>query len=129
MGMPFPNPVVGGGGALVIPIIRSPNFSIPAKTGWAIMANGDAYFFNVTAEGAVTATSVIVNGSGDGVFVYDGTPAKGTLVVAITSASGTDNFGNAYSGPGIAVSAPGPTGKNEIQVRPDKRAIFIYADS
>lgn len=128
MGQPFPNEVVGGGGALVVPLIRSPNFDLAAQTGWAIYANGDAYFFNVTAEGAVTANTVVVSGSGDGVFIYDGTPGPDTLVVAVASAAGSDAFGNAYSGPGISVSAPGPGGgKNEIQVRPDLNAVLIYA--
>jgi hypothetical protein len=125
---PFANPVVGGGGALVVPLIRSPNFSLAGKTGWAVYANGDAYFFNVTAEGSVTATSVIVQGAGDGVFVYDGAPALNSLVVSVASQAGADQYGNSYSGPGISVSAPGPDGgKNEIQIRPDKNAVLIYA--
>lgn len=128
MGYPFPNPVVGGGGALVVPVIRSPNFSLENQTGWAIYANGDAYFFDVTATGAVAANTVIVSGGGDGVFIYDGLPAADTLVVSIASATGIDRYGNSYSGPGISVSAPGPDGgKNEIQVRPDKNAVLIYA--
>jgi hypothetical protein len=128
MGTPFPNPVVGGGGALVVPVIRSPNFSLEDQTGWAVYANGDAYFFNVTASGEVSANSVIVDGEGDGVFVYDGAPGPNTLIVSIASQAGTDGYGNPYSGPGISVSAPGPDGgKNEIQVRPDKNAILIYA--
>lgn len=124
----FSHPIVGGGpGNLLIPQIQSPNFSIADQTGWAILKNGDAYFFNITAEGAVTANTVIVRGSGDGVFVYDGVPGLDTLIVAISSMAGTDPFGNPYSGPGISVSAPGPSGgKNEIQVRPDLNAILIY---
>lgn len=125
----FANPIIGGQGALVRPEIRSPGFSIPGKTGWAILRDGSAYFFNVTATGIVTATSVIVDGAGKGVFIYDGAAAHNNLVVSIASGPGTDLFSNAYSGPGISVSAPGPTGKNEIQIRPDKRAIFVYADS
>lgn len=125
----FANPVIGGQGALVRDEIRSPGFSIAGKTGWAILRDGSAYFFNVTATGIVTATSVIVDGAGKGVFIYDGPAAHNNLVVAIASGPGTDQFANAHSGPGISISAPGPTGKNEIQVRPDKRAIFIYADS
>lgn len=127
MGTPFPNPVVGGGGALVVPVIRSPGFSLAGKTGWAIFADGSAYFFNVTAAGQVTSNTVVVNGSGDGVFVYDGAPGPGSLVVAIASAAGSDQYGNAYSGPGIAVSAPGGGGKNIIQIRPDKNAVLVYA--
>jgi hypothetical protein len=127
MGQPFPQDVTAGG-QLIIPAIYSPNFSLAAQTGWAIMSNGDAYFFNLTAEGAVTANTVVVNGAGDGVFIYDGTPGPDTLVVSLASAAGTDPYGNAYSGPGISVSAPGPGGgKNEIQVRPDLNAVLIYA--
>jgi hypothetical protein len=125
----FADDIVGGGGNLIRKSIQSPNFSLTAKTGWAILKNGDAFFFNVTASGLVTANSVIVSGTGDGVFIYDGLPAHNSLVVSIAAAAGTDGFSNAYSGPGISVSAPGPTGKNEIQIRPDKRAIFVYADS
>lgn len=127
MSQPFSNPVVGGGGALVVPVIRSPDFDLAAQTGWAIYANGDAYFFNLTAAGSVTSNTVIVSGAGDGVFIYDGTPALNSLVVSLASAAGTDPYGNAYSGPGISVSAPGGGGKNEIQIRPDKNAVLIYA--
>ena len=122
----FQHDIAGGQGNLVIPALQSPNFSIAAKTGWAIMRNGDAWFFNVTAQGAVTSNTVVVSGSGDGVFIYSGAPGPGTLVVAIVSAAGTDPYGNAYTGPGIAVSLPGTSG-NQIQVRPDKGAVFIYA--
>jgi hypothetical protein len=125
--MPFNNPVMGGPN-LIRPRMQSPNFSIAAQTGWAIFENGDAFFFNITATGAVTSNTVIVAGAGDGVFVYDGAPASGSLVVAIAAAAGTDPYGNAYSGPGIAISAPGSGGgKNEIQIRPDLNAVLIYA--
>jgi hypothetical protein len=126
MGTPFPNPVVGGGGALVVPLIRSPNFSLEDQTGWAIYANGDAYFFNVTAAGAVTATSVVVSGAGDGIFLYDGTPAYGNLLLAASSMSGDDQFGNPYTGPGISLSIPGSE-PNSIQLRPDLGALLVYA--
>jgi hypothetical protein len=125
----FANPVVGGQGALVRAEVKSPNFSLAAKTGWAIMRDGTAYFFNVTASGVVTANSVVIDGAGQGLFIYNGAPALNSLMIAAVSGAGTDGFGNQYSGPGITVSAPGPTGKNEIQIRPDKRAMFIYADS
>lgn len=125
----FDNPITGAGGALTINQIKSPNFDQLAQTGWAILKDGEAFFFNVTASGSVTANKMIVVGTSDGLFVYDGSAGPGTLVVAIVPAAGTDAFGNAYSGPGISISAPGGTGKNEIQIRPDKRAMFIYADS
>lgn len=123
----FSNPVIGGASTLIRDAIQSSNFSLAARTGWAILKNGDAWFFNITATGEITGNSVVVSGSGGGVFVYDGLPGPGTLIVAIVGAAGTDPYGNAYSGPGIAISAPGPAGKNEIQIRPDKNALFIYA--
>jgi hypothetical protein len=124
--MPFPEQVAPGG-ILVYPQIQSPNFSLADQTGWAILSNGDAYFFDITATGSVTANTVVVAGSGDGVFIYDGIPAYGNLILAISSAAGTDAYGNQYSGPGIAISAPGSNTNNEIQLRPDKSAILIYA--
>lgn len=126
----FANPVVGGQGALVRTIIRSPNFSIPAHTGWGILRDGSAYFFNVTASGVVTANSVIIDGAGNGVFIYGGIPALGNLIVSATSGAGVDGEGNHYSGPGISVSAPGlGAGKNIIQIRPDLKAMLVYASS
>jgi hypothetical protein len=126
MSMPFPEQVAPGG-ILIYPQIQSPNFNLAAQTGWAIMSNGDAYFFNITAEGSITSNTVVVDGTGDGVFIYSGTPGPGTLILAMSSAAGTDRFGNHYSGPGIAISAPGSGTNNEIQIRPDLSAILIYA--
>ena len=124
----FQHAIAGGQGNLVTPQLQSPNFDLATETGWAILRNGDAYFFNITAAGSVTSDTVLITGGGDGVFVYDGAPAPGSLVVSIASAAGADHFGNQYSGPGISISAPGPGGgKNEIQVRPDKYAVLIYA--
>jgi hypothetical protein len=123
MGTPFPQEVTAGG-QLIVPQIYSPNFNLADQTGWAIMSNGDAYFFNLTAAGSVTANTVVVKGSGDGLFIYTGTPGPGTLVLAATSASGTDMYGNYFAGPGISVSGPG--GNAEIQIRPDKNAILVY---
>lgn len=122
----FSNPIIGGGGSLVYPAIKSPNFSLADQTGWAIMKDGSAYFFNVTATGAVTANSVIIDGPTGGLFIYDGPPAFGSLVLAATGAAGTDRYGNAYSGPGISINAPG-TDNREIQIRPDLNAVLIYA--
>lgn len=125
----FADPIIGGSGNLIRPSVQSPNFSLASKTGWAILKDGSAYFFNVTATGVVTANAVIVDGAGQGVFIYDGPAGLNNLVVAAVSGAGADPFGNTQPGPGIFISAPGPTGKNEIQIRPDKRAMFIYADS
>jgi hypothetical protein len=126
----FNNDTLGGAlGTLIRDQVQSANFNLAAQTGWAILKNGNAYFWNLTATGDITTTTVIVAGATGGTFIYDGAAGPGTLVVAITGAAGTDEFGNAYSGPGISVSAPGSTGKNEIQIRPDKDAVFIYAKS
>jgi hypothetical protein len=122
----FEHAIAGGQGKLITTQLQSPDFDLATETGWAILKNGDAYFFNLTAAGSITTNTVVVKGSGDGVFVYDGIPGPGTLVVAIASMAGTDGFGNDYSGPGIAVSAAGAAGKNEIQIRPDLNAVLIY---
>ena len=92
----FADPLVDGNGELIIPAIQSPNFDLGAQTGWAIMQNGDAYFFNITATGSVTAQSVIVHGTTGGVFIYSGSPALGNLIVSIAGAAGVDPYGNAY---------------------------------
>ena len=44
------------------------------------------------------ARQVIVDGSGsgDGVFVYDGTPMLGNLIVSVTAEAGVDQYGNVY---------------------------------
>lgn len=69
MGQPFPEEIADGGNNLLVPAIQSPNFSITNQTGWAIEQNGDAYFYNITAEGSVTATTLVATGPGEGVFV------------------------------------------------------------
>lgn len=117
------NPVVGST-VLRRPAIQSPNFA-HGLSGWTVNADGSAEFNSLVIRGEFDGTSYIMNAAG--AFFYSGTPAAGNLIVAIAPASGTDAFGNAYTGPGISVSAPGAGGKNIIQVRPDKSAIFIYA--
>jgi len=46
--------------------------------------------------GILRARQVIISGTPDGLFVYDGTPAAGTLIASIAAAKGTDSYGNAY---------------------------------
>jgi hypothetical protein len=65
----YAHDIAGGNGELIVPAVQSPNFSIADKTGWAIMRNGDAYFFDITAEGTVTSSTFVVFGNG-GVFIY-----------------------------------------------------------
>lgn len=97
------NPVVGST-VLRRPAIQSPNFNMAAQTGWSIDANGNAYFFNVTATGTITSTTVVVQGSAGGVFVYSGSPALGNLIVSAAGATATDAYGNSYP-EGINVTA------------------------
>lgn len=94
--MGFNNPLTGLNGSLIYPQVKSPDFSLAGQTGWAILKNGNAYFFNVTATGTITATSVVVAGATGGLFIYSGVPAHGNLIGSWAGASGTDAFGNAY---------------------------------
>jgi hypothetical protein len=56
-------------------------------------------------NGLVVANQVIVFGTGGGIFVYNGTPGVGNLIASIAPANGTDQFGNAYYGPGFVAYA------------------------
>lgn len=119
----FANPIIGGAGALVYPSIHSPNF-VHEVSGWTINKDGSAEFDNLVIRGTFSGNDFILNNAG--FFLYQGTPGRGNLILAAASQAGTDQFGNAYSGPGIAVSNVGG-GQNEIQVRPDLNAVLIYA--
>ena len=93
------------------------------------MRNGDAYFFNVTAEGAVTSNPGHRQGPGDGLFVYDGVAgARDARRRHCQRRPEKTSSATPTQGPGIAISAPGlGGGKNEIQIRPDLNAVLIYA--
>ena len=45
---------------------------------------------------ATFSTYVVIEGSNDGLFVYNGTPAAGNLIASISFAAGTDPYGNPY---------------------------------
>jgi hypothetical protein len=96
----FSDPITAGQGILVQPGIQSPNFSLAGQTGWAILANGNAYFFQVTTSG-----NVIIGGSG-GWYIYNGLPGLGNTPIAYSVAPGTtqDPFGNALRVAGGIVS-------------------------
>jgi len=102
----FTSPIVGGQGTILIPAIQSPNFNLVAQTGWSIQKNGNAYFFNITASGSITASSFVgtdffINSLGE--FFYSGTPAAGNLIASIAPTSGAnDGHGNPYN-EGISV--------------------------
>lgn len=88
-------------------------------------AVGEGFALNVATVFQAGNTTII---NGAGTFIYAGAPAFGTLIISLASAAGVDPYGNAYSGPGISVSAPGlGGGKNEIMIRPDLNALLVYA--
>jgi hypothetical protein len=89
----FSHDLAGGNGNLVIETFQSPNF-VHNVSGWQVTQAGDAEFNNVQTRGAFFGFEVIINDSG--AFFYSSTPAHGNLIASITSASGTDGFGNAY---------------------------------
>lgn len=84
MGTPFNSDAVGGV-TLLTPAIQSPNFSIADQTGWAIMQNGDAYFFDITASGDVTATEVEAGTSPNVQIVIAGSGGEGTIQIQLNN--------------------------------------------
>lgn len=73
----------------------------------------------------VIAQLVIIEGNPDGVFVYDGTPAAGTLIVSIAAQAGTDQYGNTYP-KGIQVSGGGA---NVLVLNPSIPQLEINPDT
>jgi hypothetical protein len=127
--MGFNNPLTGLNGSLIYPQIKSPNFNLAGKTGWAILKNGDAYFFNVTATGVITATSFagtdfVINSSG--AFFYGGVPAAGNLILALAPTGGTDAFGNGYA-PGLSAGATGSSEQIVIGVSSGSPLIYFLS--
>jgi hypothetical protein len=120
----FQHAVAGGNGQLVVTQLQSPNFNPEAQTGWAVLKNGAAYFFDVFATGDVTASSLIVDSETGGIFVYSGVPAFGNLVGSWANQGGTDPYGNVYN-QGICI---GVLSNTEIQIRPDLDAVLVYAE-
>lgn len=93
----FQNPPIGNQGNLNRIVEKSENF-LTGVSGWAIYANGDAEFNDVTIRGGVTEDSTF--------FLYNGTPGPGTLIVALSATAGTDPFGNTYQA-GITIENGG----------------------
>lgn len=86
--MTFRNPILGGGGSVLLrPAIQSPNY-VPGQSGWAIKRDGTAELTAVTIRNGETV------GSTD--LYYNGTPAAGNLIASIAESSGTDQYGNPY---------------------------------
>lgn len=94
MSTPFADPIAAGGGQLVIPQIRSPNF-VTGVSGWIVRIDGSAEFNNLTIRGTFNGTDFVINSAG--AFFYNGVPAAGNLLASIAPASGTDAHGNSYN--------------------------------
>lgn len=75
--MGFSNPLVAGGGALVIPAIRSPNYQ-QGTAGWIIRRDGSAEFVNVTIVGGEL---LITDPDGSYVRVFDENPGNGAVIL------------------------------------------------
>lgn len=89
--MPFDDPIIGGGGDLIRDSIHSPNYQA-GLLGWAINKDGSAEFNSVTIRG-----NLFIGTNGQGVFVYRGAPAAGTLMFSIAPIGGQDAWGNWYA--------------------------------
>lgn len=130
--MGFNNPLTGLNGSLIYPQIKSPNFNLTAQTGWAILKNGDAYFFNVVATGSITAsefigTDFVIDSSGE--FFYNGTPAHGTLAYSIAPASGTDSYGNAYVEGWASYYSDGTVAYNVAPAGSGGSSLYVASDA
>jgi hypothetical protein len=51
----------------------------------------------------ITGAQIVADGTSGDFLVYSGTPAAGNLVASISPTSGTDGFGNPYTGPGLGI--------------------------
>lgn len=86
----FRSSIVGGIGTLIRQWIRSPDY-VPGVSGWSINKDGSVEFNLGTFRGTLILDDALIQ-----LLVYSGTPAAGNLILAISSAAGTDSFGNAY---------------------------------
>lgn len=109
--MSFNNSVIGGAAALIRAAIKSPNF-VTGSAGWQISKDGSAEFNSLTIRGTFQGTNFVINSVG--MFVYNGAPAKGTLILAIAETSGVDAFGNNY-GQGFNVGVWSASTGNQLQ--------------
>lgn len=109
--MGFSNPIIGGGGALVYPSIKSPNF-MAGLLGWIIRKDGSAEFNNLTIRGTFAGSEFVINSLG-AFFYSSNPPALGNLIASITPAAGAnDGVGNAFMA-GITIYGPAPSGGTE----------------
>lgn len=92
--MGFLNPIIGDGGALVRPAIKSPAYT-PGSAGWTINQDGSAEFNDLVLRGVFSGLDYVV--SEDGIFFYNGAPAAGTMAGSWAPVDGTDPYGNTYA--------------------------------
>lgn len=126
----FDNPIVAGE-QLLIPAIQSPNY-VPGTSGWTINKDGSVEFNNGTFRG-----TVIVGPTGaPAVLIYDGAPAAGNLILAMSGFDGTDSFGNKFWAGLSFIHGTSPTGSrgrvsfgiNDANVN-DSGMILSYVDA
>jgi hypothetical protein len=92
--MGFRNPILGGGGTVLLrPAIASPNF-LHGVRGWSINQGGNAEFNDLQIRGTYMGQNYVINENG--MFFYSGTPAAGNMTGSWAPAAGTDPYGNAY---------------------------------
>jgi hypothetical protein len=96
----------------------------------AMTINGATINGTVVNGSTINGTSIIgssmtVKSTDGGVFVYDGEPTLGNLIVSIASAAGTDDFGNSYP-KGVDVNQ-GTIAGSLISIEPGPdNGIFVY---
>jgi hypothetical protein len=91
--MGFTNALTGENGSLIYPQIKSPDYAA-GVAGWEIRKDGSAEFNNLDVRGTFVGSDYVINDLG--LFVYNGTPTAGNLILSIASVAGVDTFGNAY---------------------------------
>lgn len=74
--MGFSNPIVGGGGNLILPAIRSPNY-VPSSAGWTINRDGSAEFADLIITGGEIK---VTDPDGSYVRIYDQNPGDGAVI-------------------------------------------------
>lgn len=94
----FANDIIGGAGALVRAMLKSPDF-VAGSAGWSVNKDGSAEFNNVTIR-----AGEVVDGTA---LYYSPSPGPGNLVASIASAFGTDAYGNVYQQGVVTYAADG----------------------
>ena len=98
----FSNPIIGGGGTLVYPAIKSPNF-VAGVSGWSIDKDGNAYFNELEALGTIISIEELDAGqwfklelAEGGVTWYYGSSEDGPWTTLGGLAAGLLSFPDGY---------------------------------